>query len=454
MGTLITDNATFITMAGLIFTLSMGVFMIVLPRRFALMPVFALICFMTMGERLMIAGLNFTMIRILLLFGWTRLIIWREIRILKFNRIDLAMLCWQVSRVVLHNVLWQNGKEFQNTLGGAYDELGMYFLFRFLIRDPEDIKRAVKTFALFIVPVGLFMLNEKLTGRNAFSTFGGVPDFTTVREGARRCQGPFLHPILAGTFGAVTMPLFISFSRERGSMRLIAALGAVSSITIVVTSASSGPVLACLCGILGLGMWSFRQHLRTIRWAIALTLFALHLVMKSPVWFLMAKMDIFSGSTGFHRALLIDQALHNLGQWWFCGTKETASWGQHLEDVTNQYINEGIYGGLLTLVLYIRIVVLCFAGIGSAVRKLTKKSRYTAFCVWSLGAALFAHAITFLSVSYFDQNAVNFSLLLAMISGAVSSVAVVSGQAQNIAPQTMVPAETPSVVPVLSSVNL
>jgi len=132
---MLTDNTTFITTTGLVFTLCMGLLLLVLPKRYALMPIFALIFFMTMGERVLIGGLNFTMIRILLLFGWVRLAIRREIRPLKFNPIDIAIVLWIVSGLILHNVLWQTGAEFQNSLGGAYDKVGTYFLLRFLVRD-------------------------------------------------------------------------------------------------------------------------------------------------------------------------------------------------------------------------------------------------------------------------------------------------------------------------------
>jgi len=188
----------YLTMPGLLFALSMALLILVLPRKYALAPVFALMCYMTLGERLMIGGLNFTMIRILLVFGWIRLICRKEIRSFKFNGIDAALLCWVVSRAVLHNVLWQNGQEFQNSLGGAYDEVGMYFLFRFLVRDINDIKHAIRIFAIFMVPVGILMVNEKLTGHNVFAAFGGVHETTVAREGSLRCQGPFLHPILCG----------------------------------------------------------------------------------------------------------------------------------------------------------------------------------------------------------------------------------------------------------------
>jgi hypothetical protein len=421
---MLTDNTTFITTTGLVFTLCMGLLLLVLPKRYALMPIFALIFFMTMGERVLIGGLNFTMIRILLLFGWVRLAIRREIRPLKFNPIDIAIVLWIVSGLILHNVLWQTGAEFQNSLGGAYDKVGTYFLLRFLVRDVQDIPRIIKSLAIFIVPLGALMLNEKLTGRNMFFAFGGVPEFTVVREGALRCQGPFGHPILAGSFGAALMPFFIALYRDS---KWLALLGIVSSATVVITSASSGPVGACLFGILGLCMWPLRRSMRKIRWGIGITLVSLHLVMKSPVWFLMARADIFAGSTGYHRALLIDQAVHHLNEWWLCGTKETASWGGHLEDVTNQYIQEGVTGGLLTMAFFILVVTRCFAGVGFAVRTLegsSQASPHIAFYIWSLGAALLVHTVTFLSVSYFDQNAISWYLLLAMISSVYSAALV------------------------------
>ena len=191
---MLTDNTTFITTTGLVFTLLMGLVSLVLPKRHALMPIFALIFFMTMGERVMIGGLNFTMIRILLLFGWVRLVIRSEIRPLKFNPIDIAIVLWIVCGLILHNVLWRTGAEFQNSLGGAYDKVGTYFLLRFIVRDVQDVTRVIKGLAIFVIPLGVLMLNEKLTGRNMFFAFGGVPEFTQIRADALRCQGPFSHP--------------------------------------------------------------------------------------------------------------------------------------------------------------------------------------------------------------------------------------------------------------------
>ena len=72
---------------------------------------------------------------------------------------------------------------------------------------------------------------------------------------------------------------------------------------------------------------------------------------------------------------------------------------------------------ILTLVLFLAMIVLCFRAVGIAVRRSAGNEPLTSrFVIWSLGASLFAHALGFLSISYFDQNEVTWYMLLAMIS--------------------------------------
>src|SRR4029434_294810 len=100
-----TDNTTFINPFGLGFTLLMGLLVIILPRRFAPLPILALICYMTMGMRILIGGLNFTMVRVLLVFCWTRLLCRGELRRLKLNEIDKALIWFTVVSVITHTIL-------------------------------------------------------------------------------------------------------------------------------------------------------------------------------------------------------------------------------------------------------------------------------------------------------------------------------------------------------------
>ena len=239
-----------------------------------------------------------------------------------------------------------------------------------------------------------------------------------MRDGVLRCQGPFAHPILAGSFGAAMLPFFVSLWWLRGASRLLAIVGVISSVIITITAGSSGPVFASLAAVVGLVMWLFRKHMRTIRWGLVLMLVALALVMKAPVWYLIARVNLFSGSTGYHRAYLIDQAVAHLPEWWLVGTKSTAHWGLYLADVTYQYVRVGVDGGLITLILFITIIAMCFRSVGRTIRAMgmENNSRQFQFCVWAMGAALLAHLVTFISVTYFDQNFVVWYLLLALIS--------------------------------------
>ena len=418
-----TDNITYISLLGVGFTALMCFLLLSLPRKWALVPVIILICYMTMGERVIVVGLNFTMIRILTLVGWIRILIRGELKSVKLNPIDKTLIWFAISGMAIYVLQWQTFDAVKYEFGQVYNALGMYFLFRFLVRDMDDCLRVFKIAAVFIIPLAASMVVERMTGRNAFAEFGGVSPITGIRDGVLRCQGPFAHPVLAGTFGATLFPLFVALWRSKGH-RLLSFLAILSSGAMVITSGSSGPVGTLLAGLLALGCWPHRKHMSTIRSGILVAVVGLEIVMKAHVWFLLARAGIFSGSTGHHRAYLIDRALANLDDWWLLGTRSTVAWDEYynLFDITNQYLVYGADGGLITMLLFILVIVRCFGAVGLTVRALDEKSRELQFCVWALGAVLFSHVVTFLSVSYFDQNFVNWYLLLAMISTASLSV--------------------------------
>ncbi len=412
-----TDNTTFINGFGLAFALLMGLLMLVLPRRFALLPVLALVCYMTMGQRVMILGLNFTMIRILLLFGFTRILLRGEIQSGTFNPVDRIMVWWVLSSIVTYTILWKTSEAFVNRLGLAYDALGLYLIFRVLVRSVEDMRTVVRQFAWLVIPLAAAMLLEKNTGRNAFAALGGVPPETLIREGVLRCQGPFAHPILAGSFGGALVPLFLGMWIQKQN-RMLALAGLASAGAITTTAGSSGPIMAAMAAVVGLWLWPMREHMRAVRWAIGSTLLGLHLVMQAPVWFLLARVAIFGASTGYHRAILIDHAVHHFPEWWLVGTYSTDHWGFHMFDVTNQFVLVGVQGGLVTLLLFVTIIVRCFSAVGQTVRNWGDAHRPEQWLIWSLGASLLFHVVNYISVPYFDQNIVNWYLLLAMIATA------------------------------------
>src|SRR3954470_17948037 len=202
--------ATDVNPIGLALTLVMGLLLVALPRRYAFAPVVILCCYMTMGQAIVVAGCHFTMIRVLILFGWVRLLVRGELRSFKWNDLDKMIVAWAICSFVIYITLWQNLDAITYKLGTTYNVIGFYFLFRMLLLDVEDCIRVFKVLAIGVMPLAGLMLLEKSTGRNLFAMFGGVSAITPIRDGVLRCMGPFAHPILAGTFGANLIAFFLS----------------------------------------------------------------------------------------------------------------------------------------------------------------------------------------------------------------------------------------------------
>jgi hypothetical protein len=415
-----TSQITTISSLGLVFTLAMIALLLALPRRLALLPIVLTACYMTFGQQIVIGGLHFRLLRLLVLVGCIRIIFRGELRGFHWQRLDTVITLWSVSSVVTYTLLWQTNDALVNRLGLVFDAFGLYFAFRCFVRDLDDIKRACHIFAVVLLPLAGSMCIEKLTGRNPFCVFGGVPEFTTVREGVLRCQGPFGHPILAGTFGAVWVPCFVGLWWQKRA-RLLAILGIVSSTLITLLAGSSGPVGAYFAGIVALAFWPFRNSMRRVRWMVVGLMLLLQVVMNAPIWFVFARFSFFSGSTGWHRANLIDQTISHFFDWWLVGARETYSWGVWGGDITNQFILEGVRGGLITMILFTAIVVLCFSRVGHLLRASRFESKRSRLFLWAIGATLFSHVISFMNVSYFDQNVVNWFLTLAAVAAANSS---------------------------------
>ncbi len=408
-------NQTTLHPLGFVAILVFGMAILFLPRRYAVLPMIFTACLVAPAQRIAPFTLNFTLLRIMVVFGVVRLLTRREFRNFVWKPLDSAILLFTVSEVGFYIVTWGTMDAVKNRLGWAYDVIGMYFMFRCLIRDWQDVHQIITGFVLVSIPVALAFIIENRTGRNLFAFFGGVPEITVVREGRLRCQGAFAHPILAGCFWASAMPLLIARLWQRGLRRWTGTIGLVTFSIVVATCASSTPVMGVLFGVLGMCMFPVRYHMKFVRWGILLLLCLLHLVMKKPVWFLLARIDIVSGSTGWHRYYLIDTAIKHFNEWWLTGTNDVSGWIDWAYlDCTNQYVAEAINGGLMTLVLFLITIVLAFRGVGRLWRS-RDRQRGEAFMAWALGVSVFVHCMNYLAVSYFGQIIIEWYLILAII---------------------------------------
>jgi hypothetical protein len=395
---------------------------LLLPRKYAIIPVLLITFLVPAGQQIYLAGMHWTALRVIIVAGFVRVACSRfssksQVFGGGFNLIDQAFLCCTLCQAAGTVLQYMQTPALINQFGFLIDELGGYFLLRYLIQDRHDIYRALKCLAFLSVILAGFMIREQLTLRNAFGTLGGVQLVPDVREGKVRSQGVFQHALMAGSFAATLLPLFFLLWKS-GKARLIAVLGVMGCTIMTITSQSSTPLLAYIAGVLAVLLWPIRKHMKKLRWGLVIALLGLAMVMKAPVWFLIAHIDLTGGSSGYHRAELIDQFIRHFSDWWLIGTTNAGTWGYDLWDTQNQYVNVGESGGLAAFVFFIVMICRCYQRIGNARRSAAGKSGPEWF-VWLLGAALFAHLVAFFGVNYFDQSKMGWFLLLAMICSVI-----------------------------------
>lgn len=388
-----------------------------LPRKYVVVPFLLSAFLIPLGQEVYFGGNHWFVYRIVIVVGLLRLLLGalgsEESTVAGgFNSIDGAFLgcvLVQASCVVIRF----KGVAVVNQIAFLLDFLGAYFLLRWLIRDSEDIHRVIKCFAFLAAVLGLAMLWEHFTLRNAFGFLGGVAAVPEVRDGQVRSQGAFQHSLTAGAVGASLVPLFLILWKK-GKSQLMAAAGLVGCTLMTLTSNSSTPPLAYAGGLFAVCLWPIRKNMRALRWAIVLGLLALSVVMKAPVWFIIAHIDLTGSSGGYHRAELIDQFIRHFSDWWLVGANDMWNWGFDMGDVQNQFVLVGETGGLIAFLLFLAVVSRCFRRVGYS-RKFAE-SRAEEWGLWFFGAALFANCVGFFGVNYFDQSKVSWFALLAMIS--------------------------------------
>jgi hypothetical protein len=398
-----------------------GLLILFVPRKRVIVTFLAAALLIPMDQVLVLGPFHFPMLRLLIALCWVPMLLRKapgeRIFVGGFNALDKAVILWAGVTAIAMVALWQDAAALNHQAGALYTVFGLYFLLRSFIRDEEDVLRALRALAYISSVIALIMLMEQITHTNPYALLGGSRAWTRttlmVREGGLRSLGPFQHPILAGVFGGVSLPLFVGLWWKGGNARS-AITGIVASSIITFTSLSSTPVLAFAGGIFALCAWPLRRQMRALRWGLLTALIGLHLVMNAPVWALIARIDLTGGSSGYHRYMLVDQCIRHFSDWWLVGIKQTAVWGWDMWDLANQYVAVAATSGLAPLLFFIAILVFGFKYLGRA-RRLVEGDRRRERFLWAICAALFANCVAFFGISYFDQTMVSWYLLVAMI---------------------------------------
>ena len=318
--------------------------LLAVKRRYASIVFIAAIIFIPMGVSLEWGTFHIYPIRLFVIVGIIRIILRSEM--FKITSVDapalifipLCLISGLFHPPVTSAIIWRAGM-ISNTIG-------VYIVIRCWIKDTNDLELFLKASLICLFPLAISMAVEHITGKNYFNYIGGVRLTPAIREGQYRAQGPFRHAILAGTVGAACFPMAIAFWNKK---RKFSFCSSVAALVIPMLTVSSGPIMTFAVAAFATVLWKWRHHMRRIVRGGLIMLVALHILMKAPVWYLIAKIDFTGGSTSWHRARLIDSAVTYLSEWWLAGTDYTrhwmptgVTWNADHTDITNHFLKMGV----------------------------------------------------------------------------------------------------------------
>jgi len=431
---------TDVSLLTLMLVVAASIALLSVPRRYVFVPMIVTTVLIPLDQQVVLGGIHLMMARVLIVVGWIRIAQLKSqdapYEKTAWTPIDTVFLLYCISNAVMYVILWAGDTgAIINRVGFLFNACGAYFFMRYFITKWEDLERVMKVLAGVFVMVAAGMLAEQLTGRNVFSVLGSIPLQSVTRDGAIRAQGTFVHPLTAGAIGATLLPVCFGLWWIDRKNKCLAVLGVIASVVVGIASRSSTALLVLAAGVVGLSMWPWRQHLRVLRWSVLVVLVCLHMVMKAPVWALIARIDLTGSSSVFHRYILVDQFIRRFSEWCLVGTRTTAGWGWDMWDTINSYVAAGTNGGLVNFILFVAVFVIAFQQLGRS-RLMAGNEAQLERMIWVLSTLLFVHAVAFFGIDYFDQSQFVWYTELAMIAAATTlglSSAVISHPKQAVA---------------------
>jgi hypothetical protein len=386
------ENPTIITSVILV------IMVLFLPRKWILLPFVIAACIVPSDQREIIMGLDFTPLRMLVLFGAIKLLLTENKRVIRWNLFDKLVLTWVISGTIIYIIQWHSMRAVIYKSGVIFDCVGLYYIFRRSLTSWDDVFFMVKLFAFFAIFSAPLIIYERITRESLFSNFG--VSVATFHRGRFRCSGPFPHPIMMGLFWANLLPLF--YGCVKANINKIFFYVAIAAASLCVfLSGSSTPIMTVMAIVAFWMIYKYRMHGQKIFIGFICILTALHVLMKAPVWHLIARVNLFSGSTGYHRYLLIDRTILHFSEWALIGCRNVESWGIWAGDVTNQFIIEGVTGGLSTMLIFIFIIGCAIRMTGRA--SIIPQPPQNKWICWAMCVSILGHCVSFFGVSYFGQ---------------------------------------------------
>jgi len=381
---------------------------VAVKRENIIVPLIIAMCFLPADISIQVMTLDFYAVRVVALVALIRIYLSGDSDRVRMNSIDRLFIFYNVLGAVVYILASQNkAGAFIFKSGNFVDSVVLYVVLRNAISSKDSLRLIVKTFSICVIVLLPFIIFEYYSASNLFALLGRSA--ISMRNGEIRTSATFSHAILFGSFAAALVPILWAKYKSSGGMGRLVVV--ICCVFFVYTSSSSGPIVVLAGVIFFLFFFRWKQYSRQLFWLSLTAATIIHFVRESPIWHLLyVRISVKSGSTGWHRYLLVEAAVKEFWNWWLLGYGDLGpQWHSKywsythatFTDVTNHYLLVGVRGGVFTMLLF---VLLCY----KVVKTLGACSQYQdsveeQWLWWGFAVMMLAHCISFLSVAYFGQ---------------------------------------------------
>jgi hypothetical protein len=312
----------------------------------------------------------------------------------------------------------------ENRAGFLMDTCFAYMVSRLIVTDRAKLLSIIKLVSIVLVPLAILGVIESFTNWQPFNPlfrfcpwFGEIRPVPQERWGLTRALGPFSHPITFGCSFAIFLPLIFYLRHERNNWHVLAYIFSGTALIGALTSMSSGPWVMAIVAVFCLALEKRKLWVKPLIILFFFLCIFTEVVSNRPFYHVIASYANLLGGAGWHRAHLIDIAIERFDEWWLIGYGgKDPGWGPNLgmvhTDLTNEFILAGVRYGILGIIALCGSLILAFHGLIFAHKGIEDQRLKSLY--WSLGTILFSVAVTWMSVSFFDQLGTLFYCVLGL----------------------------------------
>ncbi|MCE5187072.1 MAG: hypothetical protein LLF76_13195 [Planctomycetaceae bacterium] len=374
-----------------------------------------------------LAGLDFTVMRVVILAVLLRSFIAACNKPLRIRTIDWLVLLVFIAELAAGLATAPSFMDFMiNRAGATFDMLLPYIAFRLAIRNRSDLQRFLIGALILMIPTALLGVYQCFTAHNFFAPLESLvywnvrPSEYGKRFGLTRSNVVFSHPIIFGLIYAMFIPLFLGIRKTFRQFGWLWLGGVVLIMGGVFASVSSGTYLALFMAMAFIVGYRFRRYWKPVVIFCLLCIIVVDII-SNRNWYHVLSEFTLNKRTAWYRGRLMEVAIFEGGMsgHWAAGYGygQEPGWGAKIDgrdytDMVNHYLLVLSRHGLVGFAAFAIMNVWVLRHLVRAWKRAQSESDRQ--IVWGLSASFFALALSSFSVSLEGPPSNVYFLMIAM----------------------------------------